>query len=99
MIYDKNNFLTDGIDDPLFHQKMIDALPIPIFYRDLNSVYQMINAAHEKFTGKSRDKIIGKSVFDVHTREMAEKYAHQDQELLNRITSYNVCYTKLLRIF
>ncbi len=82
MIYDKNNFLTDGIDDPLFHQKMIDALPIPIFYRNLNSVYQMCNAAHEKFTGKTRDKIIGKSVFDVHTREMAEKYAHQDKELI-----------------
>lgn len=82
MIYDKNSFLTDGIDDPLFHQKMIDALPIPIFFRDLNSVYQMCNAAHEKFTGKTKDKIVGKTVFEVHTREMAEKYAHQDQELL-----------------
>jgi len=83
MIYDKKSFLTGGIDDPLFHQKLIDALPIPIFYRDLNSVYRMNNAAHEQFTGKTKDKIIGKSVFEVHTREMAEKYAHQDQELLN----------------
>lgn len=83
MIYDKNSFLTDGIDNPQFHQKLIDALPVPIFYRDTESVYKMCNAAHEKFTGKTRDQIIGKSVFEVHTREMAEKYAHQDKELLN----------------
>ena len=82
MIYDKNSFLTDGIDDPLIHQKIIDALPVPIFYRDLKSVYQMCNAAHEKFTGKTKDQIVGKSVFEVHTREMAEKYAHQDKELI-----------------
>jgi len=83
MIYDKNSFLTGGIDDPQFHQKLIDALPVPIFYRDTKSVYQMCNAAHEKFTGKIREQIIGKSVFEVHTREMAEKYAHQDKELIN----------------
>ena len=82
MIYDKNSFLTDGVDDPLFHQKLIDALPIPIFYRDLNSVYRMCNAAHEKFSGKSKEQMIGKTVFEVHTREMAEKYAHQDKELI-----------------
>jgi len=84
MIYDKGSFLTDGIDDSLFHQRLIDALPIPIFYRDLNSVYKMCNAAHEKFTGRSKDQIIGKSVFEVHTREMAEKYAHQDKELISK---------------
>ncbi len=84
MIYDKDSFPTDGIDDSLFHQKLIDVLPIPIFYRDVNSVYKMCNAAHEKFTGRSKEQIIGKSVFEVHTREMAEKYAHQDQELINK---------------
>lgn len=83
MIYDKDSFLTGNIDDPAIHQKIIDALPVPIFYRDTNSVYQMCNAAHEKFTGKTKDQIIGKTVFEVHTKEMAEKYSHQDQVLIN----------------
>jgi hypothetical protein len=43
MIYDKKTNLTGNVDDPEFHQKIIDALPIPIFYRDLNGVYQMCN--------------------------------------------------------
>ncbi|WP_167605338.1 PAS domain-containing protein [Maribellus sediminis] len=83
MIYDKDSFLTGNIDDPEIHQKIIDTLPVPIFYRDVNGVYQMCNAAHEKFTGKTKQQIVGKSVFEVHTKEMAEKYSHQDAELLN----------------
>ncbi len=82
MIYDKKSFFPGNIDDPEFHQKIIDALPIPIFYRDLNGVYQACNKAHEKFTGRLREQIVGKSVFEIHTREMAEIYTQRDQELL-----------------
>jgi PAS domain S-box-containing protein len=83
MIYDKKSFLTGNIEDPEIHQKIIDALPIPIFYRDTKGIYQMCNAAHEKFTGKTRDQIVGKSIYEVHVKEMADKYSHQDKELLN----------------
>ncbi|MCG6186881.1 PAS domain-containing protein [Maribellus maritimus] len=82
MIYDKKSFLTNNIDDPEFHQKIIDALPIPIFYRDLNGVYQACNKAHEKFIGRLREQIVGKSVYDIHSREMADIYSRRDKELL-----------------
>ena len=82
MIYDKKSFLTGNIDDPNLHQKIIDAMPIPIFYRNLEGIYQMCNAAHEKFTGRIKEQIIGKSVFDIHSREMAEMYSRQDQQLI-----------------
>lgn len=83
MIYDKKSFPTGNIEDPEIHQKIIDALPIPIFYRDINGVYQMINAAHEKFTGKTKDQIVGKPIHEVHVKEMADKYLSQDKELIN----------------
>ncbi len=82
MIYDKNSTLAGNIDDPEFHQKIIDALPIPIFYRDTNGIYQMCNKAHEKFTGRSKANIIGKSVYDLHSKETAETYFQRDLELL-----------------
>ncbi len=82
MIYDKKSFITGNIDDPDFYQKIIDALPIPIFYRDLEGVYQMCNKAHEHFSGKPRAQIIGKSVYDIHTKEMAGIYYQRDKELL-----------------
>ena len=81
MIYDKKSALTGSIEDPEFHQKIIDALPIPIFYRDLNGIYQMCNSAHEKFTGRHKSEIIGKTVYEVHSRETAELYYQRDQEL------------------
>jgi len=81
MIYDKNSILMGTIEDPEFHQKIIDALPIPIFYRDLRGIYQMCNKAHEKFTGRNKSDIIGKSVFDLHSKETAETYFLRDQEL------------------
>jgi len=82
MIYDKKSFPGVNTDDPEFHQKIIDALPIPIFYRDLNGVYQACNKAHEKFTGRRKEQIIGKSVYEIHTREMADIYSRRDKELL-----------------
>lgn len=83
MIYDKNLTPSGNNESPDFYQKIIDALPTPIFYRDLNGVYLMCNKAHEKFTGRTKEQIIGKSVFEIHTREMSEIYSARDKELLN----------------
>jgi PAS domain S-box-containing protein len=41
----------------------------------------MCNKAHEKFTGKQKAEIIGKSVFDLHSKETAEIYFQRDHEL------------------
>ncbi len=84
MIYDKKSFLPENIEDLEFYQKIFDALPIPIFYRDLQGVYQMCNKAHEEFSGKLRNQIIGHSIFEVHTRHMAEIYNQRDKELLSK---------------
>ncbi len=82
MLYDKKSLKSSICDDPEFHQKIIDALPVPIFYRDLNGIYKMCNKAHEKFTGRPKEETIGKSVFELHSKETAEIYANQDKELL-----------------
>lgn len=82
MIYDKKSFLAGSFDDPKLHQKIIDALPIPIFYRNLTGVYQMCNTAHVKFTGLPKEQIIGKSVYEIHSKETADIYSARDQELI-----------------
>jgi PAS domain S-box-containing protein len=82
MIYDKQSFLTGNINDPEFYQKIIDALPVPIFYRDLEGVFQMCNKAHEEFLGMPKAQIIGQSVYDVYTKEMADIFHHRDQQLI-----------------
>jgi len=83
MIYEDNTFNQEFIDDPELHQKIIDALPIPIFYRDLKGIYKACNVAQEKILGLPKSQIIGKTVFDIQPYEIAEIYAQRDQELLD----------------
>lgn len=82
MIYDKTTLKGGVADAPDFYKGIIDALPVPIFYRDLNGIYQMCNKAHEKFTGRPKEEIIGKSVYDIYPKETADVYSKQDKELL-----------------
>jgi PAS domain S-box-containing protein len=83
MIYEEKPLNQGFIDDPELHQKIIDALPIPIFYRDMNGVYMACNLAQEKLLGISKSQIIGKTVFDIQPYEIAEIYSKRDQELLD----------------
>ena len=83
MIYEEKSFNQDFIDDPELHQKIIDALPIPIFYRDLKGIYKACNKAQEKLLGLPKELIIGKTVFDIQPAEIAEMYAQRDQELFD----------------
>ena len=83
MIYEENPLNKGFIDDPELHQKIIDALPIPIFYRDMKGAYMACNLAQEKLLGLPKSQIIGKTVFDIQPYEIAEIYAKRDQELLD----------------
>ncbi len=48
-----------------FLQHLINAIPSPIFYKDIDGIYRGCNSAFEKYLGKRQDEIIGKSVHDV----------------------------------
>jgi len=83
MIYEEKSFHQEFINDPELHQKIIDALPIPIFYRDLKGIYKACNTAQEKLLGLPKSQIIGKTVFDIQPFDIAEIYAQRDQELFD----------------
>jgi len=65
-----------------FLQNLIDAIPNPIFYKDEKLKYQGCNKAFEKYLGKKREQIIGKTVFDIAPPELAQKYYEKDRELI-----------------
>ena len=75
MIYEEKSFHQEFINDPELHQKIIDALPIPIFYRDVKGVYKACNVAQEKLFGMSKSQIIGKVKASVQNwRSVADRY-------------------------
>ncbi len=65
-----------------FRQQLIDALPVPVFYKDSACVYLGCNRAFEQFFGQKRKEIVGKSVYDISPKELADIYHEQDLALL-----------------
>ncbi|RJR36063.1 MAG: response regulator [Deltaproteobacteria bacterium] len=64
-----------------FLQLLMDTIPSPIFYKDVNGVYLGCNQALAEFLGRPKEEIIGKTVFDTYPQELAEKYYQMDQAL------------------
>ena len=64
-----------------FLQHLIDTIPSPIFYKDVNGVYLGCNQSMADFLGRPKEEIIGKTVFDIYPQEQAEKYFQKDGEL------------------
>lgn len=64
-----------------FSQILIDAIPVPIFYKDAHGVYRGCNKAFEEYLGRPREEVIGKTVYDMAPRELADTYYGKDKEL------------------
>ncbi|HPE71695.1 MAG TPA: PAS domain S-box protein [Candidatus Competibacteraceae bacterium] len=65
-----------------FLNTLLNAIPIPIFYKDTEGRYLGFNRAFEKFFGQTQDYLIGKRVFDVAPPDIASLYHAKDIELL-----------------
>ena len=70
-------------ENEAFLKTLINAIPAPIFYKDRDGKYLGCNSAFETFSGETKERLIGKSVFDINPPELAEIYHAQDNELFN----------------
>ena len=66
----------------IFQQRLIDALPVPVFYKDLEGKYLGCNSSFEKFFGQKREQVTGKSVYELSPKEFADIYHEKDRALL-----------------
>ena len=67
-----------------FSQQLIDTIPNPVFYKDIEGRYLGSNSAFETFVGKPRNKLIGKTVYDLApSREWGDIYRESDLTVLN----------------
>ena len=82
-------------------QVLLDAIPAPIFYKDANGIYRGCNVAFERYLGLSREQIVGKSVYDISPRDLADVYYRADKALFDRpgVQTYeaNVAYADGVR--
>lgn len=65
-----------------FEQALIDAVPIPVFFKLPNGRYQAVNKAFEEAHGVRREDILGRTAFDFMPHEYAEATQASDDALL-----------------
>ncbi len=66
----------------IFQQSLIDTLSVPVFYRDVDGRFVGCNSSFEKFFGQERELMIGKLVYELSPKEIADIYDENDQTLL-----------------
>lgn len=67
-----------------FIEQLIDAIPNPVFYKDVQGCYLGCNKAFEQFIGSPRQEMVGKSVYDLSPKELADRYYSADKVLLDK---------------
>jgi diguanylate cyclase (GGDEF)-like protein/PAS domain S-box-containing protein len=67
-----------------FSQQLLDAIPIPIFYKDRLGMFRGCNTAYEKFVGMTKEQVIGKTVFDIAPQDLAKIYYQADEVLFTQ---------------
>jgi len=66
----------------VFLYTLLNTIPSPLFYKDIDGVYQGCNSAYEKFMGLKEEEMVGKTVFDLLPYEEALIYHKTDLEML-----------------
>jgi PAS domain S-box-containing protein len=76
-------------DRARFFEVLFDAVPSPIFFKDKEGVYRSCNRAFEEYTCLSKDKILGKTDYDLGCEKIAAAHHEIDLSLIrNRQVQY-----------
>jgi PAS domain S-box-containing protein len=68
-------------------QSLMDTIPSPIFFKDLNLRYIGCNRAYEAAMGICNAEFIGKNAYDIADIELAGIYEKKDKELLENLNN------------
>ena len=71
-------------DQNRFLQILIDAIPLSIFYKGTDGIYAGCNKAYAQFLGLSKEEIIGKGVYDIFPKDIADIYYQRDAALFHK---------------
>jgi PAS domain S-box-containing protein len=69
--------------DDKFYKDVLNALADPIFVKDKNHNWILLNDAFCKFMGKGREELIGKSDYDFFPKNEADVFWNKDEEVFN----------------
>ena len=97
-VAEDKNIENQGLDK--FINSLINSLPLPTFYKNNKGVYLGTNEEFNKLFGYEKNELIGKNVYDIASKEIADRYHATDKELFNNpntLQSYEYIVTNKKR--
>lgn len=65
-----------------FYDQLFDHFVYPVFYKDVNGVYQGCNHAFAQYIGHAKEDVIGKTNYELRDHETARSLEIMDREIL-----------------
>ena len=66
----------------VFQQLMLDAIPLPVYFKAAEGHFLGCNRAFETFTGWTRDELVGKTVYQIFGNTHATRQEELEQEIV-----------------
>ena len=60
---------------------LLDAVPTAVFLKDTGGAFVAVNRAYERLYGLGRERIVGKTVYDLYPTDLADRYTQADLAL------------------
>ncbi|GEM_PF-1356598 len=71
------------VEDTNFLNSLIQNIPTPVFYKDLDYIYLGCNKAFSDLINRTPEQVKGLSLFDCYDYDLALKFQKKDKELLD----------------
>jgi len=82
MIYETKSSHQELSGQPGFIQAIVDAIPVPVFYRDLEGIFLLCNSSFEKLMNLNKEAYTGKTAVEMFPPDQAELILRRDKDLL-----------------
>lgn len=66
-----------------FISTLLESIPIPMFYKNLNGKYFDVNQAFSDLIGIGKEQIINKTTYEIFSKEIADRYKQYDDNFIN----------------
>ncbi len=70
--------LEDQLD---FQKTLLDTIPNPIYYKDNDGRFMVVNAAFEAVVGLPPNRVVGKTPFEIDRPDLAERFDPEDRDM------------------
>ncbi|MBX2991636.1 MAG: PAS domain S-box protein [Bacteroidetes bacterium] len=73
--------LRETLEQKQFLEALLDVIPLPVFYKNLEGTYLGVNRAFQQMAGKTREQLLVSTVTDFTTEDESKIHLQEDQEV------------------